>query len=545
MQAQVINDFFAGIGERLAEDFDRENQPIPDAVNGLEKLEIRHITQIEVLKLIDSISIYKSSGIDNVSGRVLKDFLQLANRELTLLYNHILDTGIFPDRWKIASVTPIPKVANATDPSDLRPISLLPVPGKLLEKYITLSIENFLETNDFFSDEQNGFRKGKSTSSAMSKFLVSLNESHTCIAAYLDVRKAFDTINHARLLSKLRAAGLGDGLCRLLENYLTNRQQKTRLFGAVSDLKPVNIGVPQGSTVGPLMFIVYINDLPKVLHSAKSLMYADDTVLYLSSNYTKEVRRKLQSDLINIEKWCMVNKLSLNVSKTKIMTFMSDHKRKTYPKLRFHMKGKIIEEVDDYKYLGTTIDNRLNGNVQYNKTLQTLGLKLRTFSRIRRFLTLTAALTVYKSMVLPLIDYNDHFQMLWNAEKLSKLQKMQNWGLRIVFYDRVPKLDEDELHTKANVMKLKYRRTQHLVNITFHRSRQDHYLDKRDMPTRQFAKVKFKVITPNIKKAFKSPNYLGAQLWDKLPLDTQTAPTFSEFKFKVKRHMAAGLYNIN
>ena len=336
---------------------------------------------------------------------------------------------------------------------------------------------------------------------------------------------------------------MGVGLCRLLENYLTNRQQKTKLFGAVSDLKSVNIGVPQGSTVGPLMFIVYINDLPEILNSAKSLMYANDTVLYLSSNCKKEARRKLQSDLVRVEQWCMVNKLSLNVSKTKIMTFMSDHKRKTCPKFRFYMKGKIIEEVDNYKYLGTHIDNRLNGNAQYTKTLQTMGLKLRTFSRIRRFLTGMAALTVYKSMILPLLDYNDHFQELWNAEKLSKLQKLQNWGLRIVYYDRDPKLDVDEMHSEANIMKLKYRRIHHLVNIMYHRSKHDHYLDKRVMPTRQFAKVKFKVINPVVRKAFKSPNYLGAQLWDMLPLDTQSAPTYNMFKYKVKRHIAAGLYN--
>ena len=170
-QAQVINDFFAGIGEKLAADFENINQPIPESINIRNKLEIRHITQVEVLKLIDTISIYKSSGIDNLSSRVLKDFLMLASRELTLLYNDILDTGVFPDKWKIATVTPIPKVSNATNPSDLRPISLLPVPGKLLEKYISLKIENFLEDNKYFNEGQNSFRKGKSTSSAMSKFL--------------------------------------------------------------------------------------------------------------------------------------------------------------------------------------------------------------------------------------------------------------------------------------------------------------------------------------------------------------------------------------
>ena len=546
-QAQVINDFFVSIGEELAAGFDGSDEPVPDVFGERERLEVRHITQIEVLKLIDNISVYKSSGIEHVSSRVLKDFMSIVSRELTQLYNNILDQGIFPDKWKIATVTPIPKVSNAVNPSDLRPISLLPVPGKLLEKYISLSIENYLEASNFFSDSQNGFRKGKSTSSAMASFLddllSNLNESKTCVAAYLDVRKAFDTINHHRLLKKLRAAGIGDGLCLLLENYLTNRKQKTKLFGNVSDLKSVTIGVPQGSTVGPLMFIVYINDIPKALEHAKPLMYADDTVLYCASKNNKEVRKNLQCDLNNIERWCKVNKLSLNVSKTKIMTFMSDHKRKTFTSFKFYMKGKVVEEVEYYKYLGTCLDNRLNGNVQFNKTLQVLGLKLRTFGRIRRFLSTDAALAVYKSMILPLLDYNDHFQELWNADKLNKLQKLQNWGLRIVYFDREPKLSEMEMHSEAKITKLKYRRIHHIVNIMYHRSKKDYYLDKRDLPTRQFTKIKFKVINPNIKSAFKSTNYLGAQLWDMLPYDVQTAPTYNLFKYKVKKHIAAGLFN--
>ena len=192
----------------------------------VDPLKINNIDRVEVLKLIDSISIYKSSGIDNVSSKVLKDFMVLANREFTHLYNNILATGIFPDKWKIGTVTPIPKVSTATSPSDLRPISILPLPGKLFEKFITKKIENF------FTEHQNGFRKGKSTTNAMSCFMddieSNLNDSKVCLAAYLDVRKAFDTINHEILLAKLEACGVGNKLCVLLNDYLSNRMQKTK-----------------------------------------------------------------------------------------------------------------------------------------------------------------------------------------------------------------------------------------------------------------------------------------------------------------------------
>ena len=176
------------------------------------------------------------------------------------------------------------KVANATNSTDLRPISLLPIPGKLIEKFVTVKIQFFLEDKNYFTDKQNGFRKGKSTSGALTNFLddiiTNMNDSKMCVVAYLDFQKAFDTINHNILLNKLKLAGMGDKLLGLLGNYLSNRKQKTMVHNTLSDLKPINIGVPQGSTIGPIMFIVYINDLPNVLENSGAIMYADDTVLY-------------------------------------------------------------------------------------------------------------------------------------------------------------------------------------------------------------------------------------------------------------------------
>ena len=171
MQAQVINDFFANIGSKLDAKFKKKAQMPKSAEVELDGFEIDHISPQDVVRLINSISMYKSSGIDDISSRVVKDFMYLALREMSCLYNLIIYTGIFPDKWKIASVTPIPQVANAANPTDLRPISLLPVPGKLLEKYISDKIYNFLEHKDFFSNAQFGFRKERSTTGAFTNFL--------------------------------------------------------------------------------------------------------------------------------------------------------------------------------------------------------------------------------------------------------------------------------------------------------------------------------------------------------------------------------------
>ena len=167
----------------------------------------------------------------------------------------------------------------------------------------------------------------------------------------------------------------------------------------------------------------------------------------------------------------------------------------------------IIEEVVTYIYLGTTLDNKLSDDAQYTKTMQ-----------IRWFLKENAALTVYRSTNLPLIDYNDSYQMLWNADKLRRLQKLQNWGLRIVYDDRQLKPSEDESHREAGLLILKQRRILYLLSVMYCRSKSEPLLDLREIHTRQFDKIKFKVINPVIRKAFKTPNYLGAQLLQKLKL---------------------------
>ena len=182
----------------------------------LDVLDIGNITQVEVLQLIDTVSVSKSSGLDNISSRFSKDFLRLAAKEVTQLYNDILGSGVFLDKWKIATVTPIPKVSNATEPNELRPISLLPIPGKRLEKHVTIEIQNYLKNNNLFVENQNGFRWGKSTASALARFLDDIvndvNDAKTW--------KPFDTLNHEILLDKLRQV--------YGRNYLTNGKQKIK-----------------------------------------------------------------------------------------------------------------------------------------------------------------------------------------------------------------------------------------------------------------------------------------------------------------------------
>ena len=290
----LINTFFAENGPNLARKIPRasNNNEILGDQNG-ENFELREFTMEELMKCIKEISIYKSSGIPNLSARFIKDVMLFIPHVFLHLYNTVKETCIFPNRWKIATVIPIPKCSNPKEPSELRPVSLLPIVGKIVEKLIHAQLSTFLEGSNYLSEDQHGFRKGYSTTSASSKFVdeivLGLDKGKYTLAVFLDIKKAFDTIDHKIILQKLKRAGVGIRTCSLLQNYLDKREQCVLYKGHRSKIRNLVTGVPQGSTLGPLLFLIYVNDLPKLFENTKCMMFADDTVLYQSHNGLNEL----------------------------------------------------------------------------------------------------------------------------------------------------------------------------------------------------------------------------------------------------------------
>ena len=273
--AQYINNFFSQIGQSLANaiastpmnlnavhgrgqnaycDDNLIREPIPD------KCSLPLMTLDYLKKEIKQICMYKSSGLADLSSRIFKDFALLKPDVLLYVMNYSITHSVFPSAWKHALVTPIPKVPNANKVEDLRPISLLPIPGKILERHVYSIITNFLEMNKLFSKFQNGFRKNHGTVDMIFKFLMkiaqNLNNKIPTISLFIDFKKAFDTISHPLLLKKLPNLYLSNDTISWIEHYLWQQSQSTFANGVASDTKRLTYGIPQGSILGPLLFLI-------------------------------------------------------------------------------------------------------------------------------------------------------------------------------------------------------------------------------------------------------------------------------------------------
>ena len=322
----------------------------------LNSFEIFEIGADEIRALCKDINPIKSSGIDLLSSKICKDAFLILTDQLVHLFNCSLNSETFPDKWKVAKILPLYKGGDRENVNNYRPVSLLPLPGKLLEKIVNKRISEFWDNNNILSNDQGGFRKGHSTAATIADLTDNLfqqiNLGNTTLAAFVDLRKAFDTVNIDILCSKLCHAGIRGKVFNWCKNYLTNRQQCTLANNVRSSLLPVTCGVPQGSVLGPLFFLIYVNDVQQAVTNCGVKLYADDTVLYQSGVNMEVARDKLQLSVNKFKSWCNVNALTINVSKTKVMAFATRSKVKKCKGVKIKIDCDPLKLTSSYKYLG-------------------------------------------------------------------------------------------------------------------------------------------------------------------------------------------------
>ena len=299
--AEGFNDYFSNIGPDLASKIDKTAES--------EFAAFQPVTVSHICRLLHGLSSNKATGIDKISCKIIKIAAPAISDSLTFIFNQTLTLSSFPNEWKMARVIPLYKNGQRNIPGNYRPISVLPAISKIMERIMYDQLYNYVTKFELLSDSQFGFRKSHSTATALldctNDWYMNLDRKMFNLVVLIDLKKAFDTLDHQILLRKLELYGIKGEALTLLKSYLTNRNQKCQIKNSFSTERLIECGVPQGSILGPLFFLLYINDLPQCLNKTKPRLFADDTNLTASGDSITDLETAVNSDLENLRKWLM------------------------------------------------------------------------------------------------------------------------------------------------------------------------------------------------------------------------------------------------
>ena len=430
----------------------------------------------EIILLINQFKQNKSTGPNSIPSNILQLLAQDISKPLSMIFNLSFETGMYPDKLKISKVTPIFKKGSRLVASNYRPISLLSNINKLLEKLMHSRLTKYLEDYECFYDLQFGFRNKHSTNHALIKITESirtaLDKNKIAYGVFIDLQKAFDTVNHKILLGKLEHYGIRATANSWFESYLTGRSQFVSINGFNSNFKNIYHGVPQGSVLGPLLFLIYINDLHNAIRHSDVYHFADDTNLLHINTNLKKARTSLNIDLKSLHRWLLANKISLNESKTELIFF---HKpsvsRPSNTKIK--LNGTILEYNSSIKYLGVYLDETLTGNKHCSELAKKLNRANGMMAKVRHYAP-NEILSIYHSIFSSHLIYG--IQIWGQAQNtlFDKIMLLQKTAVRIMSFSN-NREHTSPLFKQFKILKLKDQVT--LENILF-----VHKFLKNDLP---------------------------------------------------------------
>ena len=492
----------------------------------------------------------QSFDIDGISCSFLKIAMPVLATSLCSIFNMSISRGCFPGNWKIARISPIYKDGSTEDRSNYRPFSVLPVVSRLFEKIVFDQVYSYFTENEFFYSDQSGFRLFHSILTCLLKctneWYLSFDKGLFSGVTFIDLEKAFDTVDHDILMAKQRFYGAEGVELDWLISYLCNRNQCCKVNGKTSETQDIQCGVPQGSCLSPLLFLIYINDLPFALQRTKVTMYADDTSISYSLKSVSDLCNAINSDLQNLSSWLQGNKLSLYVAKTQSMILG------TVPNLRrldsndsnsfplFQINGNEIESTGNIKYLGVQIDPSLNWKEQINVAIGKISRGIGMLKYAKRYLLLQTIQRMFFSLV------DSHFRYccsVWGCAgdtTLRKLQKLQNRAARVVTnspFDHaslpLSKLgwltvkEMIDFETACMVYKALHGFAPPYMKSMFHK------LSESCNRTLRNASTDIRIPLCKTSNGQRSFSYRGVPVWNQISLEIKTAPSLAAFKTKL------------
>ena len=546
--ANAFNNYFACIGPNLSKSLALKSSDIP-CLNLIpvcsNRFNFNEISVEEIESYLKALDATKSPGLDGISPKLLKISASVIAKPIAHIFNLSLKTGSIPKSLKAARITPLFKTGDPKTISNYRPISILPVLGKILEKIVNKQLLNYCESNAIINNFQYGFRKHKSTTKAVNQLInncfSALDKKMSVLGIFLDFSKAFDTIDHEILLEKLRKYGIRNTESRWFENYLSERIQRVKLGNTLSNEKTVTCGVPQGSVLGPTLFILYINDMPSIFQGTtiEPILYADDTnLLYRFKTFTNLDNELINAQLDKFRIWTIVNRLSLNAKKTNIIVFQSPQSQVKAESINLNFKigsesvNKLSKEV---KFLGITLNSSLNWARHISSIQSKLRSKIFAFSKISKLLDKDTLINVYYAFIHSHITYC--LDSYGNAPKylIEKILILQKKFIRLIHNEQYqahsrPLFVSARILTIDQIFKFKLLCLAH----------EFYYNDTTQISNRyQTRHSKFRLETRKTLNKYgdKVTKQNASVLWNNLPSDIRAVVHFTRFRSALRKYL--------
>ena len=561
--ADVFNNYFVNIAAQLKEpaeksDFKHISEFVNSKVPINTSFSIPSISNSFVNNFLKSLDSTKATGLDCIGPQFLKIAPEILCPSISHLINKSLVDGVFPQPWKEAKVSPIFKNGTKDDINNYRPISILPTLSKNIEKWIQKHLMSFLNNHNLLHEKQSGFRAGHSTESALismiDSWLKAMNDGKYVGCLMIDFRKAFDLVDHSILLQKLKLYRCDDNSLSWFESYLSDRTQRVSMNNKCSSSEHIKYGVPQGSILGPLMFLIFINDLPLALKDIVTSidLYADDTTIYDIQSDMQKLQQNLQKSLSLLNKWCRENGMVINTDKTKVMLITSRQKRYhlQIDDLKLNLNNSDLKLSSNEKILGIQIEDTLVWNEHFKYISKKIAPSLWLLSQIKTFLSVDDKLLFYNAYIRPHLEY---CSVIWGNSttfNIQKMTKLQRRACKLILGNEYTQLEEacdnlkilsfDEIVflNKAKMMyKIAYNiAPSYLINLFQMRNVSDDTISS----LRSVANKNFLVPKPKLNLFKNSLTYSGAIIWNSIPLEIKNSSSLNIFVNKCKAWMKRG-----
>jgi retron-type reverse transcriptase len=486
--------------------------------------------------------------LDDIPLKILKSTILSIATPLTAIVNSSLVHGIFPNALKIAKVCPVFKSGDKTSIQNYRPISILPSFSKVFEKAIFNRITDYFDKNKLMTSNQYGFRKNHSTSMALTdlydRLSIAIDKNDYTAGVFIDLSKAFDTLDHSVLLKKLSHYGIRGLSNDWIANYLSNRQQCVLFNNQLSLYRSISCGIPQGSILSPLLFIIYINDIENASSLLSAIIFADDTNLFASNSNLKMLCLTLNLELAKMSEWFRANKLSLNVLKTNLIVF--GNRTISASDLDIRIDGVRVERVDSTKFLGVHLDSKLTWKSHIEHVAKKLASGIGAMNCVKYIVPRSVMVMLYNTLILPYLAY---CAVVWGCAydtNLNKIFVLQNRAIRLVsgakymehcapLYLKLKLLRFKDIYRQQlinNVFKFKYAKFpasfMPKVNLEYRCNRRVHNTRLLD-----------EFVIPHYCTTIRESSFKihGTLAWNSLPLSIRSEMRDIPFKYQVKTYL--------